>query len=297
MRAVRYAVAALVVFGCRDKSALPASEAGAPIASATAPPCTPRSAEKLGFPFVRICAPGRAGFWINAAPMGCSAGEHDEIHCPSVTALAHPVGEKPAPLRSAMAALVDKDSAARLCYFRKGGHLATRDERAAARAAMGLATVLVTESESESGRFRFDEIPEWVFEETGEACENGLPAETCHFGWYPAAARSPAVAWDAVRECDARFVAAQPSGIARARIGEACPSPPLAFDGGDRAPLPCALASPAAAEHGADSSAAFLLSCAGPRPRVHPKTEDKDTAAYRCVIPESALGTFDVPGR
>lgn len=295
MKPVRFAIAALVFLGCRDKHdphEVPiAIESGAPSATVTA--CTPRSAEKLGFPFVRICPPGKRGFWINAAPMGCSAGEHDSIHCPWVTAVAHPASADPAPLRSAMAALVDKDSAARLCYFRMGGHLASREERVAARAAMGLATVLVTESESETGRFRFDEVPEWVFEESGDACENGLPADTCHFGWYPTAARSPAIPWDAVRECDARFVASRPSGVARSHLGDACPSAPLAFDGGDRASLPCALASPASVE----SPASFLLACGGPHPRVHPTTEDKDTAAYRCVIPESALGTFDVPGR
>lgn len=292
MKTARLALAALALLSCRDKSTPLAIESGAPSATANAPSCTPRTAEKLGFPFVRICPPGRPGFWINAAPMGCSAGEHDTIHCPWVTAVAHPIGANPAPLRSAMAAVVDKESASRLCYFRMGGHLASRDERTAARAVMGLATVLVTESESETGRFRFDEVPEWVFEESGDACENGLPAETCHFGWYPTSARSPAIPWDAVRECDARFVAQQPGGVARSRIGEACPSSPLAFDGGDRAALPCALASPSDG-----SPAAFLLACSGPHPRVHPKTEDKDTAAYRCVIPESALGTFDVPGR
>jgi hypothetical protein len=294
------AVAVIALLLCRcDK---PATPKPAPIASATAeaaPLCTPRSAEKLGFPFVRICPPGEAGFWINAAPMGCSAGEHETIRCPQITALSHGVRPGPAPLASTMAAVIDKETAARLCFMRMGGHLATRAERSKARAAMGLATVLVTESDTASVRFHFDEVPEWVFEESGEQCANGLPGATCHFGWYPASSKGPGIPWAAVRSCQAQFLDTPPAGVPLIDVGGACPSAALfgADGGAGMRPLPCGLRSPAFGALGVPSTAAFTLSCAAPGVRPHPEGEDKDTAAYRCVVPQSALGTFDLPGR
>jgi hypothetical protein len=289
---------ALLLCGC-DKPASPKPAPSASASSAAPTPCTPRSAEKLGFPFVRICPPGEAGFWINAAPMGCSAGEHDSIRCPQITALSHAVRPGAAPLPSTMAAVIDKDTAARLCFMRMGGHLATRAERSKARAAMGLATVLVTESDTTSVRFHFDEVPEWVFEESGEQCANALPGATCHFGWFPAESKGPGIPWPAVRSCQAQFHEMPPAGVPLVDVGGGCPSVALfgADAGAGLRPLPCGLRSPAFGALGVPSTAAFTLSCAPPVARTHPEGEDKDTAAYRCVLAESALGTFDVPGR
>jgi hypothetical protein len=164
---------------------------------------------------------------------------------------------------------------------------------------MGLATVLVTESETASVRFHFDEIPEWVFEESGEQCENGLPAASCHFGWFPSESKGPGVPWAAVRGCQAEYHETPPAGLSLVDLGGACPSPALfGSDGGaGLRPLPCGLRSPSFGALGAPSTAAFTLSCAPRALRPHPEGEDKDTAAYRCVVPPSALGTFDVPGR
>ncbi len=273
------------------------NDAAAMATAPAAPACTPRSAEKLGFPFLRICPPGEAGFWINAAPMGCSAGDHDSIRCPLVTAVAHPARQPGAAIPSSAAAVIDAETAARLCYFRMGGHLASRAERAKARAAAGLVTVLVTESESAAGRFGFDELPEWVFEESGASCENALPSESCHTGLYPSTARSAAVPWTAVRACEATFGARRPDGLSLVALGERCPSPPLALDGGALATVPCALRSAATDPNGIPSPAAFTFACRRPAPSAHPEGVAPDVAAYRCVIPENALGTFDVPGR
>ena len=287
-----WAGAALLALGCRHREEprpTPAPTAAAKVS------CTPRTAEKLGIPFVRVCPPGEPGFWINAAPMGCSAGEHEGIRCPPTTPIGHPVGTG-GPLHSSLAAVTDHDTAARLCYFRMGGHVASRAERSKARAA-GLATVLVTESDASPVRFRLEEAPEWVTEEGGEACENGLPSATCHFGWFPSTSRSTAIRWPQVRACDARFVAPPPADTALAPLGSGCAAATWTWppDGGSVA-LPCALKSPARNDRGEPVSAAFTFSCVAPVARTHPEGQDVDTAAYRCVLPESALGTFDPDG-
>ena len=291
------AIVAMAALGCgRDRS-----RQGTPSASATTPPvpCTVRSAEKLGFPFLRVCPPGEPGFWINAAPMGCSGGEHDTVPCPPVTAIAHAVSKDHAPIASSIAALTDKETAARVCFMRMGGHLASRAERSKAQHAMGLASVLVTESSVAANRFRFEELPEWVVEESGEECATGLPAATCHFGWFPSTSRGTALNWENLRECNARYAPGPGTGpMPYISIGGGCSAATWSWpaDGGTSA-LPCQLRSPATDERGAPVAAVFSIACTAPQPRAHPATPDKDLAAYRCVLPESALGTFDLPGR
>ncbi len=285
------AVAALALLGCREEKAAPQ-----PVASATAaaPTCTVRSAEKLGFPFLRVCPPGEPGFWINAAPMGCSAGEHESVPCPHVTAIAHPVSSDPAPIASAIAALTDKETAARVCFMRLGGHLASRDERSKAQHAMGLASVLVTESDTADPRFHFEELAEWVVEESGEECANGLPTANCHFGWFPSRSHGAAVRWASLRECSARFGVAPATAV----LGGGCPAGSWSWPPDAQArDLPCALRSPAIDARARPSDASFSIACVAPTARAHPEEQDKDLAAYRCVLPESALGTFDLPGR
>lgn len=281
---------ALVLVACKNE---PAKLHDAGI-SPTPEPCRVRTAEKLGFPFVHVCPTDGPGYWINATPIPCSAGEHESIRCPTVVAVSHPVAADPAPLPSTTAGMVDADTAARLCYFRMGGHLASRRERSRARDAMGLASIVVTESDAPEGRFRFSELPEWVFEEEGADCENGLPAETCHYGLFPSGVPSTAVAWDALRECSAAYVATKPDGLGRVHVGERCPGSALGDAGAD---LGCALASLAVDPHGTPSAATFRLHCATKPIGAHAKAVDESTAAYRCVVPENALGTFDLPHR
>ena len=61
--------------------------------------------------------------------------------------------------------------------------------------------------------------------------------------------------------------------------------------------LACGARSPAFDVLAGPTPDVFTFRCKAPAEFAHPKTEAKDIAAYRCVVPESALGTFDVPGR
>lgn len=300
------AAGALAALGCGAGSESPASGASASATATTvtatsgpAPPCTPRTAEKLGLPFVRVCPPGEPGFWIGATPMACSGGDHDAMRCPTVTAIGHPVSTSPLPIRPTTAQLIDAETAARVCFYRMGGHVASRAERVKARHGLGLATVLVTESDSAAQRFRFAELPEWVSEEPGERCENQEPMKTCHFGWYPAESRSPGVPWANMRACQAVFHAVPPADLPLVALGSGCAAPTWSWAEapGSERPLPCGLHTPAGHAPGTRGDAAFALACRAPALHPHPVGEDKNTAAYRCVLPASALGAYDLPGR
>ena len=109
-----------VLAGCPPGDSSAPSPSARSSAVATPQPCVPRSAEKLGIHFLRICPKGEDGFWISAVPIGCSAGKHDEMSCPIVSALAHPVGSSPSAIEPVLAAVIDADTAGRLCFFRLG---------------------------------------------------------------------------------------------------------------------------------------------------------------------------------
>jgi hypothetical protein len=99
-RNVTAASAAILALGCKDD----AGNRGVPPAPVAS--CHRAFGEKLGVPFVRVCPddlPGviRTPFWIAAAPIGCTGGEHGTIACPPVVALAPPRGSDPTIARAA----------------------------------------------------------------------------------------------------------------------------------------------------------------------------------------------------
>ena len=293
------ALVAAALLGCRgDRRRLPSPDKSAAPAKAA---CKARTAEKIGIPFVHVCPPGADGFWISAVPIGCSEGDHETVRCPKTMPLSHPVRADAGPLTAVYAAMVEKETAQRMCFMRMGGRLPSRAERSRARDVMGLATVMVTESESRADRFELTELPEWVVEEARAECETpGVAGPECVFGWFPFETRSPFVPWANLRVCEARFAERAPPGLALTEIGKGCSAPTWSWtaDGGAglRA-LPCAARSPARGPLGAPSEAVFTVACARPEATGHPADEDKDSAAYRCVVPPSALGTFDLPRR
>jgi hypothetical protein len=248
--------------------------------SADAAPCTPETADKIGVPFVRVCVGASASFWISAIPIGCSAGEHGAVSCPHVTSLVQPPPESaafraPSPT---MAAVVEAYTAHKICTMRFAGRLPTRGERAHARSAIGLRTVVVTQRTR--GAFQLRELAEWVTEppcahpsDLGPECkENRFPIDSAN-----------AVAFPAIVRCAAAPLPAL-SGFA-IDVGAECSVGDAPSKGGSFA-LPCAVRG---VSGGPPPHVGFSLSCelppTGEPEAAHPPAR-LDTAAFRCVLPE-----------
>jgi len=282
--------------GCDKKPSPPSSEGASP-ASTSGAPCTPRVGERLGIPFVKVCPEDLKGidakfepFFIAAQQLGCSAGEHDTLRCPTVTALQHPApGETrapPAPRRS-LAAVVEARIAQNVCYMRFGGRLPTRVERARAEEALGIASVMVVTSEGDPKHFDFLRLREWVSEEpltTPNVSGSGV-------GEFPSGERG-LIPWARLARCEGAPLAGD-AGVPLLGVGESCPAPGFAF-GEAAALLPCGVKSPAARP----SVVGFSLACLPPAPDArHPDDDAEKTAAFRCVLPPSANIPLSDPER
>lgn len=273
--------------GCRACSAERVSEVKDAAVPSVAQ-CTPRTGEHLGILFAKLCPQDLAGtgavfepFWIAAQQLGCSAGEHDTLRCPTVTALQHPApGEERAPsaARRSLAAVVESNIAQSVCYMRFGGRLPTRQERARAEAAMGLASVIVSQSAGTPRNFELMRLAEWV---TETPCQTSNAAG-CSPSPYPSGPRRP-IPWDGLASCEGTPLSADAGAVLLA-LGEICPAPDFTWDGG-AGQLPCAVRSPATRA----SVAGFALSCSPPEPaKPHPEDDVSKTAAFRCVLPGTA---------
>lgn len=242
------------------------SDSGAPEQAA----CTAKVAEKLGVPFIRLC-PERAGersFWVSAVPMACSGGEHGTLPCPPVTALVQPAHGVPADFRAPsprQAAVVEVYTAHKVCTMRFAGRLPTRAERARARAGLGLASVIVTDS---SGTRRFRELAEWV---TDRPCDQPTDlSPDCNPGPFPSTSIS-AVPWAMLARCEAK---------------PADPASPLVDLDGACGAKACALRG-VAAPSARSPVAGFDLSCLPPDATAeHPDRARSEVAAFRCVLDE-----------
>jgi len=279
-------VTALAIGGCdlKSSSKVEVVKADASTASLDAA-CTPRLAEKIGVTFVHVCPTGEgvAPFWISTIPMGCSAGAHETVPCPPVTAVVQPTNGLPDDFRSAQpkqAAVVEVYTAHKICTMRFAGRLPTRAERSRARSMLGLASVVVTESAA-TRAFHFRELAEWV---TEKACDQPTDlAPDCGAGPFPATSIS-AVRWDMLARCEAKAIASTGSALPFVDLGAEC----AASRGADTTllRLPCALRGPAH-EGPRPAVAGFELSCGAPDASfVHPDKVLPDLAAFRCVLPD-----------
>lgn len=264
----------LLVAGCSrsERPTDPDASATGVVSVPSAKECVPGAAEKLGIPFVRVCG-GGAPFWISTLPMGCSAGEHDTLHCPPVLALVQPPTETPPSVRpavSSLAAVVDSELAHRVCTMRFAGRLPTREERVRARELLGLATVVVSDS-PEVGGHRLRQLAEWV---TARPCDEATKlAPECGAARFPWDA-SPYVPWRLVVRCTPRTD--PPEGAPHIDLDGDCPGS-KDFGCVVRGALPL---SPA--RRGGRTA----LSCEPPQPPPAHDAELLDTTAFRCVIPE-----------
>lgn len=279
-------VLSLATVGCRSREAEPVALAGEASADRVAE-CEPRTTEKLGIPFSKLCPrdlPEMGAkfppFWISAHPLGCSAGEHETVRCPVVTPLHHPAPSEtrpPEPVPSRLATVIDANTAQGWCYMRFAGRLPTRAERARAELGLGLAAVMVTRSAGEPLHFGLTRLAEWVTEEPCETPNVGK----CKLGMYPSGERR-AIPWEHLVDCSAAPLASD-AGLSLLSVGESCPA--AGFDwSASQGRLPCAARS--VAEGGPLSG--FALTCLRPGSGgAHPPDDPATTAAVRCVMPAS----------
>lgn len=257
------------------------------VAPAAEVPCRRAFGEKLGVPFVRVCPadlPGvvTAPFWIASAPIGCLGGEHGTVTCPSIVALA-PLPPGAARLEPRTAQVIEAMIAHRTCTLRFGGRLPSTLERAQAREALGLVTLVVTESAPPESGLALSALPEWT---TAQPClDPSTLRGSCAVARTPTTSSSD-VAWPRLRACSATLESA--AGALIVTPGESCPA--------ETAGAPrCMIAARAV---GTASTRAFALACRTltTEQQVHPEPAPGDRAAFRCVVPEGALtGTVVTP--
>lgn len=233
-------------------------------------PCPSEHGEKLGVPFVRVCGGGGDAYWIGAALLPCSAGEHETVECPIATPL---VADPPLPvaMRPRAVMLVEMAVAYRTCALRFGGRLPTTDELDRARRVQGLATLVA--SDTADGATRLADLREWTADGT---CTNpSLPGPTCIFARHPPAGGSASFDWATLRSCT--VTPADPEARGLLALGDTC------RHGGADCMLASPLVSPGAAPR------ALVVHCASlEAPSVHPAARP-DVAGARCVLPRDAL--------
>jgi hypothetical protein len=251
-------------------------------------PCVPRVGEKLGVRFVEVCASTTAAFgdaaahdeaalpafWIAATPLPCSAGSHETVACETATALeGSPLAGK-GKNRPLAALAVEAAVAHRTCALRFGGRLPTPLEREHARRTLGLASLRVREVPGPFAKLWLDDLPEWV-EEGDCAASPSAPGPGCRVTPFPPVEARPRAPGDVLLACVAEPADPRARGIP---LGGECIERPS--EHGVRSP-DCALFVP-------DSDARFELLCAAAELGARAPTPEQ--AAFRCVLPESALG-------
>jgi len=262
-------------------------------------PCTPRVGEKLGLRFVEVCASSSAAvlgvapeddrplpaFWIAAAPIPCSAGAHETLDCPTVTALeASPVPSrfKNQPVQ---AAVIDAQTAHRLCTLRFGGRLPTAAEREQARHVLGLVSLAVSELPEPRGSIALDELPEWTADGDCASSPSTLAAG-CRVSQLPPILSRHRPENDRLLSCEA--TTADPS-LERVPVGGACPG---AARDGERIRPSCAVRVP---HPGFDTTFALLCRRPPAAPRGTVAGPAPADAAFRCVLPEHAIARLGEP--
>jgi len=245
--------------------------------------CAWRTGEKLGVGFAEICTPSSAptgplekspaeaaSFWMSAAPLPCSRGSRGTIDCPVATSILTARSRARDVLEPRSVALVDGKTAYGVCGMRFGGRLPTRAERELARYAASVTTLVSIKKPGEPEP-RIGELPEWT--QVGECTNPSQPDEGCRLVIFP-----PVLTWE--RNKQSVFQACQAS-FAPAWI-ESAIQPGAACVGGT-----CTVRILPALR-----PEAFELTC---RPRrigakQDPAEPKAERAAFRCVVPESALG-------
>lgn len=271
-------------FGGRDLFAL-LLVLGTPSASRGEPPpsCVWRTGEKLGVAFAEICTPrtappglleetpsGAASFWMSAAPLACSLGAHDTVNCPVTTSILSAHSKAKDVLEPRAVAVVDGETAYGVCGMRFGGRLPTRAERELARYSASVAT-LVSMREAGKPEPWVGELPEWT--QVGDCTSPSRPDKSCQLAIFPPVLTHQRSKESVPQSCRASFA-------------------PKKTKNAIQPGAPCVGGTCTVRILPALRPEAFQLTCR-PSPvdatqtSVEPKAE---RAAFRCVLPESALG-------
>lgn len=245
--------------------------------------CAWRTGEKLGVAFAEICTAASAPkglleespadvapFWMSAAPLPCSRRSRGTVDCPVATSILSARSRAKDVLEPRRVTLVDGDTAYGVCGMRFGGRLPTRAERELARYSAAVATLVSIKEPSESAP-RIAELPEWT--QVGECTNPSQPDEGCRLVIFPPVLTRERTKDSVLQACQASFA---PSWIESAIQ----PGAPCAGGACTVRILP------------ALRLEAFELTCRATRAgaaegSARPKVQ---RAAFRCVVPESALG-------
>ena len=245
--------------------------------------CAWRTGEKLGVAFAEICTPASvpeglletgpddvAPFWMSAAPLPCSLGSGGTIDCPVATSILSARSRAKDVLEPRAVAVIEGETAYGVCGMRFGGRLPTRAERELARYSAAVATLVSVQEPGEPAPF-IGELPEWT--QVGDCTNPSQPDEGCELVIFPPVLTRERTKHSVLQACRASFA---PAWIETAiQVGAPC------IGGSCTVRIMPAL-----------WPEAFELTC-GPAPvtATHdPARPQVERAAFRCVLPESALG-------
>ena len=245
--------------------------------------CAWRTGEKLGVGFAEICTPASAPkglleespaeaapFWMSAAPLPCSRGSRGTIDCPVATSILTARSRAKDVLEPRSVALVDGETAYGVCGMRFAGRLPTRAERELARYSASVAT-LVSMKEPGEPEPRIGELPEWT--QVGDCTNPSQPDEGCRLVIFPPVLTRERSKQSVLHACRASFA-------------------PAWIESAIQPGAPCVGGTCTVRILPAVRPEAFQLTCQPTRIRAAeaPAKPRAERAAFRCVLPESALG-------
>ena len=245
--------------------------------------CAWRTGEKLGIGFAEICTPASAPkglleespaeiapFWMSAAPLPCSRGNHGTSDCPVATSILSARSRAKDVLEPRSVALVDGKTAYGVCGMRFGGRLPTRAERELARYSASVATLVAIKEPDEPEPF-VGELPEWT--QVGDCTNPSQPDEGCRLVIFPPVLTRERSKHSVLQACQASFA-------------------PGSIESAIQPGAPCVGGTCTVRILPALQPEAFELTCEPTRIRATeaPAEPDAERAAFRCVLPESALG-------
>mgnify|MGYP001817316582 CR=1 FL=1 len=277
---------ARVMFGAREILAgLLLVLVGTATASAdeTRARCAWRTGEKLGVGFAEICTPPSAPkglleespaevapFWMSAAPLPCSRGSRGRADCPVATSILTARSRAKDVLKPRGVALVDGKTAYGVCGMRYGGRLPTRAERELARYSATVATLVSTKEPGEPEP-RIGELPEWT--QVGDCTNPSQPDEGCRLVIFPPVLTRQRSEQSVLQACRASFA-------------------PAWIETAIQPGAPCVGGTCTVRILPALRPEAFELTCRATRTgaKQAPAEPRAERAAFRCVVPELALG-------
>ena len=245
--------------------------------------CAWRTGEKLGVAFAEICTPPSvpkglletspedvAPFWMSAAPLSCSLGSGGTIDCPVATSILTARSRAKDVLEPRAVAVIEGKTAYAVCGMRFGGRLPTRAERELARYSAAVATLVSVQEPGEPAPF-IGELPEWT--QVGDCTNPSQPDEGCRLVIFPPVLSRERSEKSVLQACRASFA-------------------PAWIETAIQPGAPCVGGSCTVRILPALRPEAFELTCQPTRVTATraPEKPKAELAAFRCVLPESALG-------